>query len=480
MSNPQDGGARPTDLRSRWREMRERRGLDRPTPGTPAAPVERSAAPPVEPAETEPVETPQVEPVEAPPEVLPQHAAAASVLAAFRETDNARGTSASPAAPHDDPEDVLTASGPLPSLPAEHAEHAEDTEGATAGGTVEAPDPLDPLTGPIELVGLDDDSPLGRRDPEPGPEAPAQGTAVPPVVTQNSAAASVLAALQPTEPEPEPEPEPDPEPEAPAADLYPGQAADPDRPPLPPEDTAGRHISTAPPATTAPDQIAASVVEAFRRPEPESDPEPEPGDGASPTAAASPLVAAARRVEEERAAAAAREEEESTAADAAEEQGPVGRRTRDAASSPAEERTPLRVEFASPRTGQITATLFIVAGLLVTAGMAWVAYDTRDVADAALAGVAAVLTLVVWGVRAGSAPSTVVIDRGVLHITRGTSTSSFDLTNVQLDVEEHGTAGQRGWRLQIHRRSLGPVTIDRSMVDPVAFMQAVRRYRRDL
>lgn len=462
MSNPQDGGARPTDLRSRWREMRGRRGLDHPTPGTPTAPtapVERS-------------EAPQVEPVETSRDVPPQHAAAASVLAAFRETDDARGR---PAPGRDEPEDVLTASGPLPSLPPEVAEPAtaEETDDA-----LDPLDPLDPLTGPIELVGLDADSPLGRQDPEPEPEpeAPEQDTDVPPVVTQNSAAASVLAALQP---DPEPEPEPEPEPAAPAAaDLYPGQAADPDRPPLPPEDTAGRHISTAPPATTAPDQIAASVVEAFRRPEPE--PDPEPGDGASPTAAASPLVAAARRVEEERAAAAARDEEAAAEEAAAEEQGPVARRTRDAASRPTEERTPLRVEFASPRTGQITATLLIVAGLLVTAGMAWVAYDTRDVADAALAGVAAVLTLVVWGVRAGSAPSTVVIDRGILHITRGTSTSSFDLTNVQLDVEEHGTAGQRGWRLQIHRRSLGPVTIDRSMVDPVAFMQAVRRYRRDL
>ncbi|HEY1133366.1 MAG TPA: hypothetical protein VGE77_02220 [Nocardioides sp.] len=639
MSNPQDGGERPTDLRSRWLEMRQKRDLARrqavEQPAAPA-PVEVPEAPVAEeqydaapaPADPEPASQPateksaarEPEPAEEPaPELptagqAPQHAAAASVLAAFRDTDP---TPAPQHEPDGHDADVFTASGPLPALSslddeAEEPEPETEPEARDEQPAEPVPfDDLDPLTGPIELVGLDDDTPLGAdphdehpadpepvdepidepseepadepapaashhtaaasvlaafrdtsrepdAEPEPNPEptdepdAVADPTAEPPAepdpdpapttgATHNAAAASVLAAFRDSHPEPapeptpeptvEPDPEPDPEPTpAPAPDtshhaaaasvlaafhathpdqaprpeptpetetepqhdhgqhhepdgldLYPGQAADPDNPPLPPEDTAGRHVSTAPPHSASQHDIAQSVVAAFRVPDRTTD---EPADEPSPTAAASPLVAAARRVDRERAAAARAEQAgpngqtEQTEAPVAPE--PIGRRTRAESDAPTAPGAPLRIEFASPRTGQITATLLIVAGLLVTAGMAYVAYDTRDSADAALAGVAAVLTLVVWAIRAGSAPTTVVIDRGILHITRGTSTSSFDLTNVQLDLEEHGSPGQRSWRLQIHRRSLGPVTIDRSMVDPQKFMDAVRRYRRDL
>ncbi|MDF9716544.1 hypothetical protein KK617_10355, partial [Nocardioides sp. ChNu-99] len=157
---------------------------------------------------------------------------------------------------------------------------------------------------------------------------------------------------------------------------------------------------------------------------------------------------------------------------------PIGARSR-AAGTP-EALPPARVEFTSSRTGQLTASLLILAGLLVTAGLGWVAYDTRATPDIALAGVAAALTLVVWGVRAGSAPSRVAIDRGVLEIHRGAQRSTFDLTNLQLDVEEQGHPRDRTWQFVVHRRSLGPVAVDRRMVDPTAFMAAVRRYRRDV
>ncbi|MFW6772824.1 hypothetical protein ACOACO_00950 [Nocardioides sp. CPCC 205120] len=247
-------------------------------------------------------------------------------------------------------------------------------------------------------------------------------------------------------------------------------------------------------------------TDAGPRPEPDVEPdveldlepdvEPVPGEpvsgepaAVSPTAAASPLLAAARRLEEQQ--TAADPEPTVPVADPTPARGagtsavpdtapgtPIGARTR-AAGTP-EAPVPVRVEFTSSRTGQLTASLLILAGLLVTAGLGWVAYDTRAVPDIALAGVAAALTLVVWGARAGSAPSRVAIDRGVLEIHRGAQRSTFDLTNVQLDVEEQGRPRDRDWRFVVHRRSLGPVAVDRRMVDPTAFMAAVRRYRRDV
>jgi len=149
-------------------------------------------------------------------------------------------------------------------------------------------------------------------------------------------------------------------------------------------------------------------------------------------------------------------------------------------AAPAVDEAPTTVEFGSSRIGQLTLSLLVLAGIVVTAGLGWAAYDSRATTDIALAGVAGVLTLVVWAVRAGSGSARVTIDRGVLRVQRGSSSFSFDLTNVQLDVEENGTPGRRDWSFVIHRRSLGPVVIDKSLVDPERFMAAVRRYRRDV
>lgn len=230
--------------------------------------------------------------------------------------------------------------------------------------------------------------------------------------------------------------------------------------------------------------------------EPVAEPEPEP---LSPTAAASPLVAAARNLEHERAAAteiegAPHDRAEPDVADLYDAPAPsaadtpgartapaaVGTRTRAAGAAPTGDGVPARVEFSSSRLGQLTMSLLVLVGILVTAGLGYVAYDSRATTDIALAGVAGVLTLVIWAVRAGSGTTRIVVDRGILRIQRGSSSFSFDLTNVQLDVEETAATGARGWSFVIHRRSLGPVVIDRSMVDPERFMTAVRRYRRDV
>ncbi|MDT9595376.1 hypothetical protein RDV89_19990 [Nocardioides zeae] len=311
----------------------------------------------------------------------------------------------------------------------------------------------------------------GLRAPEPEATAPAPAPERPGPTGQHAVAHSVFAALRADDPEPTPEPEPEPEPETePETDL-------------------------------------------------DTEPDPEPSD-----APASPLLAAAQRIEEERQAEEERRttvvgdgrraelevlaalgatpvadepagpavddpdtdvlvDDDPAAEDvsAAEVDGPGP------APAPVRTQTPtstapveLRVEFGTSRVGQVTTTMLILLGLGLTVGLGYLAYRSRDTADLAFAGVAAAVTLVVWAVRASSPPTRVVIDRGTLVISRGQSQSRFDLTNLQLDVEENGTPGRRDWSFVVHRRSLGPVAVDRSMVEPERFMETVRRYRRDV
>lgn len=317
-------------------------------------------------------------------------------------------------------------------------------------------------------------------EPPPAPEdadAPAQpASPVRPAPTgQHAVAAALFAQLAP-EPQPEPQPEPEPEPEPQPTPEAEAESVDP----------------TPTPADGSPLVAAARRVAEEREAEAQGIRSHEPASHASPseetdeTATHEPGAAAPERHADPAPPAvrrSARRPAAATTDPAPASSEPIGSRTRAAAAQGVDTRTdeaPLRVEFASARTGQLTSSLLIVVGLMVTGALAWVAWDSRDVFDIGLAAVAAVLTLVVWGVRAGAQPSKVVVDRGVLTVSRSTSRSTFDLTNLQLDVEERSRPGARDWAFVIHRRSLGPVEIGRGMVDPERFMETVRRYRRDV
>ena len=71
-------------------------------------------------------------------------------------------------------------------------------------------------------------------------------------------------------------------------------------------------------------------------------------------------------------------------------------------------------------------------------------------------------------------------DHGVLKVVIGDFSSTFDLTSPSTQLEQVGTPGQRGWKVQILRRSMAPVEIDGKSVDPRTFVEALRQWRPDL
>jgi hypothetical protein len=96
--------------------------------------------------------------------------------------------------------------------------------------------------------------------------------------------------------------------------------------------------------------------------------------------------------------------------------------------------------------------------------------------------VASLATIVlVFAVSRTRTPSASVwIDRGIVHVATGDSNHRFDLTSPNTQLEMVGTPRSRGWKMMFLRRSLPPYVLDARSVDPVAFTDAVRRWRPEL
>lgn len=106
------------------------------------------------------------------------------------------------------------------------------------------------------------------------------------------------------------------------------------------------------------------------------------------------------------------------------------------------------VTVVAGSTGFITLLALVASGAL-----AWAAYQTR---------VTRVFVEVV---------------DGVVKVTEGDSTRSFDLNNDHIKVDVQGKPGDEYWRVRFYRRALDPVDVDATMVDPATFLAQVRHYR---
>jgi hypothetical protein len=65
----------------------------------------------------------------------------------------------------------------------------------------------------------------------------------------------------------------------------------------------------------------------------------------------------------------------------------------------------------------------------------------------------------------------------MLLIQQGRTCHQFPLTAVHPPIDVVGRPGERGWKVLIQRRGRGPYVVDRRMVDPVEFTEAIRRFR---
>lgn len=97
--------------------------------------------------------------------------------------------------------------------------------------------------------------------------------------------------------------------------------------------------------------------------------------------------------------------------------------------------------------------VFTVAMLVLAAVLGWTAHRTRVV------------------------PVRVDLRDGTVEVERRGDTKHFDLRSDQVRLDVRGAPEDADWRVRFHRRSLDPVDIDASMVDPADFMAHLREHR---
>lgn len=134
-----------------------------------------------------------------------------------------------------------------------------------------------------------------------------------------------------------------------------------------------------------------------------------------------------------------------------------------------------------PRTGSrnlVTAMLVLSAAMTVAAG--WYAYQERTTMSYGLAVLAALLTVVVWAVRATTSVTELAVIRGQLEMIRDGKFEVVDLASPYTPVVVEGRPGRRGWRVLIERHDEPLLVLDTTVVDPATFMAVLQRIRPEL
>ena len=136
------------------------------------------------------------------------------------------------------------------------------------------------------------------------------------------------------------------------------------------------------------------------------------------------------------------------------------------------------VEFKPRAGGRRVVGVVTLLGLGASAYLGWVAYQQRSTFSYAIVATVFVLILVLWAVWASTPVTHLHVHGGVLEVRRGGKTSRFDLTSHYTQLRVEGKPTSSRWRVLIDRPTDVPFIIDRSMVDPRAFMKVLRAYHR--
>ena len=121
-----------------------------------------------------------------------------------------------------------------------------------------------------------------------------------------------------------------------------------------------------------------------------------------------------------------------------------------------------------------------MASLCAAAAAVYFAYRDQLTSAPGLLATAATVVLAVAVGRTGRSVTTVTIERGIVHVTSGGTDDRADLTSPTTLVEIIGAPGERNRKVVLVRKTRGPLSIDGSMVDMDAFVDAVRRWRPEL
>lgn len=134
-----------------------------------------------------------------------------------------------------------------------------------------------------------------------------------------------------------------------------------------------------------------------------------------------------------------------------------------------------------PRRGVQTAmTLLLLTCLPMTGAAAYFAYRDKTNASWGALALGALITLLIWAVRASTSVTEMAVIRGQLEMIRNGTFQVIDLASPYTPVLVEGTPGKRGWKVLIERHDEPLLVLDGSMVDPHRFTAVLVRVRPDL
>jgi len=134
------------------------------------------------------------------------------------------------------------------------------------------------------------------------------------------------------------------------------------------------------------------------------------------------------------------------------------------------------VEFKPRAGGRRVLGLLLLVAMAATAYAGWLAYEERTTVSYGIAGTVAVLAIVFWAAWASTTVSHLHVHGGVLEAQRAGRTERFDLTSHYTIVRVQGSPRSSRWKVLIERPANTPFVIDRTMVDPKAFMKVLNAY----
>ena len=134
------------------------------------------------------------------------------------------------------------------------------------------------------------------------------------------------------------------------------------------------------------------------------------------------------------------------------------------------------VEFKSRAGGRRFMALLVLVGLGATAYAGWLAYDERTTTSYGIAATITALTIAFWATWAGTPVSHLHVHGGVLEAQKSGQIERFDLTSHYTIIRVQGSPRSSRWKVLIDRPANTPYVIDRTMVDPRAFMRVLDAY----
>ena len=138
---------------------------------------------------------------------------------------------------------------------------------------------------------------------------------------------------------------------------------------------------------------------------------------------------------------------------------------------------PRFVEF---RPGNVLAYVFGTLFTIFSVGaVLTILWAVSDGGSRSILGAAALtaLAMISWWALLNWAPPIVSVSNGLLEVSRGTRTKSWDLRDPATEITFRGRPSSRSWRAVLRGEDGKPVSISARIVDAAQFVELVEHYQ---